>query len=107
MILPNFLSIATICLEFTLFVESATLHDAKTLQVDLTNGYNKRLRPLQNQDDRIEVSVGLVAVALHEFDEVLEKFSVFALFELRWQVENMVWDPANNSGINDTVLGHG
>ena len=106
MIFPQVLFIVIICHNFTAIVESATIQDAKTLQADLTNGYNKRLRPLQNQDDRIEVSVGLVAIALQEFDEVLEKFSVVGVFELRWQDENMVWDPANYSGINNTILGY-
>ena len=104
--LPKVLFIVIICHKFTAIVETATLQDAKTLQADLTNGYNKRLRPLQNQDDQIEVSVGLVAIALQEFNEVLEKFSVVGVFELRWQDENMVWDPANYSGINNTVLGY-
>ena len=53
----------------------------------------------------MELCVGL-AFALHEFDEVLEKFSVVGVFELRWQDETMVWDPANYSGINNTVLGY-
>ena len=68
------------CLGLTTIIEAATLQDAKTLQADLTNGYNKRLRPVLNQDDKVTVNVGLAVVALQEFDEVLEKFSVVGVF---------------------------
>ena len=100
------LIIVSVCLKIITVVDAATLQDAKTLQADLTNGYNRRLRPVQNQKDQVNVRVGLAAIALQEFDEVLEKFSIVGVFELRWQDENMVWNPANYSGINNTVLGY-
>ena len=100
------LIIVSVCLKPITFVGAASLQDAKRLQADLANGYNRRLRPVQNQDDPVNVSVALVAIALQEFDEVLEKFSIVGAFELRWQDENMVWNPANYSGISDTVLGY-
>ena len=104
--LSNILIVSYFCLGLTMIIEAATLQDAKTLQADLTNGYNKRLRPVLNQDDKVTVNVGLVMVALQEFDEVLEKFSIVGVFELRWQDENMIWDPANYNGINNTILGY-
>ena len=100
------LLVVIFCLNLITHVETATLQDAKRLQADLTNGYNKRLRPVQNQSDQITVSVGLDVYALQEFDEVLERFSVVGIFYLGWQDESMMWDPANYSGINNTVLGY-
>ena len=100
------LLVVPFCLGLISNVETAKLQDAKRLQADLTNGYNKHLRPVQNQDDQVTVRVGLGVFALQEFDEVLEKFSVVGIFEISWQDESMVWDPANYSGINKTVLGY-
>ena len=100
------LLVVIFCLKLITNVETATLQDAKRLQADLTNGYNKRLRPVQNQSDQITVRVGLDVLALQEFDEVLERFSVVGFFYLCWQDESMMWDPANYSGINNTILGY-
>ena len=100
------LIVVCLCINSTSFLEAATLHDAKTLQWDLTNGYNKRIRPVQNQSDRVDIQVGLSLIALQEFDEVLGKFSVVGVFELYWQDQNMMWDSANYSGINRINLGY-
>ena len=100
------LVVVCFCINSTSLVEAATLQNAKALQWDLTNGHNKRIRPVQNQSDRVDIQVGLSLIALQEFDEVLGKFSVVGVFELYWQDQNMMWDSANYSGINRINLGY-
>ena len=104
--LRKVLIVVCLCINSTTLLEAATVQDAKTLQVDLTNDYNKRVRPVQNQSDRVDIQVGLAVIALQEFDEVLGKFSVVGVFELFWQDENMMWDPANYNGVNNIILGY-
>ena len=45
-------------------------------------------------------------VALQDFDEVLERFSVVGAFLLSWTDENMVWDVSNYGDITTVFVGY-
>ena len=97
-----FLSLLT----FVPNVYSASKYDVNTLRANLLSGYNRHVRPVTNQTDAINVSVGLRMLALQEFDEVREKFSFLGVFIIKWRDDNFVWDSANYSGINILVMGY-
>ena len=87
-------------------VNGATLQEAKTLRADLLNGYDRSVRPIVNQSEYINVSIGLGMIALQEFDEVLEKFSFVGVFQLSWTDESLQWDASNYSGIDQVMMGY-
>ena len=62
-------------LTFVPNVYSASKYDVNTLRANLLSAYDRHVRPVTNQTDAINVSVGLRMLALQEFDEVREKFS--------------------------------
>ena len=93
-------------LTFVPYVYSASKYDVNTLRANLLSGYNRHVRPVTNQTDAINVSVGLRMLALQEFDEVREKFSFLGVFIIKWRDDNFVWDSANYSGINILVMGY-
>ena len=99
------------CLSFIIIVSStniygATMNETKALRADLMNGYDKYVRPVNNQSDAVSVQISLSIIALQEFDEVLEKFSVVGVFQMQWTDENMVWNTSSYSDIEYIFMGY-
>ena len=74
---------------------SQTKDDAKLLRSDLLNGYDKFVRPVENQLQTVDVYFDLSLVAIQDFDEVQETISITGIFRLIWTDENFVWNTAN------------
>ena len=85
---------------------NATLDDAKQLYNDMMSNYSKYVRPVHKQQDVVNVYISLAAVAIQEFDEVLEKFSVVGVIFLNWFDENISWDEENYGGIESLFVGY-
>ena len=45
-------------------------------------------------------------IALQEFDEVLERFSIVGIIVIQWTDENLLWNPADYGGISVTNFGY-
>ena len=72
--------------------------------MDLLDGFDKFVRPVENQTKSVDVYVFFSLVALQDFDEVQEKFSVTGFFVLSWIDEHLVWeDVIQNYGNITTV----
>ena len=87
-------------------IGTATIDDARELHSYLLTDYNKYIRPVKQQSDQVVVNISMTMIALQEFDEVLEKFSVVGVFGLHWIDENMVWDVSNYSNITSIFVGY-
>ena len=87
-------------------IHSASLDEAKTLHSNMTSGYNKYVRPVTDQTQPVAVQVSLSVIAIQEFDEVLEKFSVVGVLILTWKDANMVWDAADYGGKGNLFMGY-
>ena len=86
--------------------DCATLNDTKTLYDDLMTDYNKYIRPIQNQSSVIFVDITLTAIALQEFDEVLERFSIVGIFGLSWNDVNIAWNTSDYNGVSIIYMGY-
>ena len=84
---------------------AATLDDAKSLHTTLKSGYNKFVRPVKDQSAKIEVNISMSTVALQEFDEVLQRFSIVSVFFMSWKDENMIWNQTS-TGIGSIMMGY-
>ena len=87
---------------------SQSLNDAKALRRDLLDGYDKFVRPVENQTQPVDVNFFFALIAVQDFDEVQEKFSVTGVFVLYWIDENLRWEnvKANYSNISTIFMGY-
>ena len=74
------------------FGNCQTLNDSKTLRRDLLDGYDKFVRPVENQTQPVDVYFFFSLVAIQDFDKVQEKFSVTGVFILYWVDESFRWE---------------
>ena len=86
--------------------ESGTLEDAKQLYNDMLSNYSKYVRPIRKQKNPINVSISLAVIAIQEFDEALERFSVVGAIFLGWFDQNISWDADNYGGIDSLFIGY-
>lgn len=76
-----------------------TLNDTKTLLDHLLTGYDKNVRPVENQSDTLYVSALLYVKSIQEFDEVKGMFSYVGALLVMWNDVSMRWDPAQYGGV--------
>lgn len=82
------------------YVECANGTQAKALQTRLFDGYNKKIRPAENQHDATEVYVSFNLLAINKLDEVAETMKTTGFLVIEWKDEFLQWDPADYGGID-------
>lgn len=85
---------------------NAAIEDSRSLRTDLLTNYSKYIRPVANEDDVVRVYLGLAVIAIQEFDEVLERFSVAGAFFLYWTDISMQWDKDSYGGLSSIYMGY-
>ena len=100
------LHVLVICILMPYMIQAGTFEDGVALNANLTSGYDTNIRPLQDQSQTLVVDVTLFAIALQEFDEVLERFSLVSVLHIKWTDEKLTWDPSDYGGINSTFFGY-
>ncbi|CAG2187863.1 unnamed protein product [Mytilus edulis] len=75
--------------------------DKKKLFTELfiNKSYNKQVRPANDQDGAIRVTVDFELSSIHELDEVAEKIAVAGYLDVIWWDDQLVWDRATNNDI--------
>ena len=86
-------------------IQGESLEEAKSLHATLKSGYNKFIRPVKDQKTALNVNISMTAVALQEFDEVLQTFSVVSVFKLSWKDDNIIWD-SNLTGTESMLMSY-
>ena len=84
----------------------AAIEDSRSLRTDLLTNYSKYIRPVADEDDTVRVYLGLAVIAIQEFDEVLERFSVAGAFFLYWTDISMQWDEDSYGGLSSIYMGY-
>ena len=90
----------------TMLVNLTSIEDTRVLRGDLLTNYSKYIRPVRNQSHTVDVYLYLTIVAIQEFNEVLERFSVVGVFFIYWVDENMIWNETEYSGISSIFMGY-
>ncbi|XP_033760376.1 acetylcholine receptor subunit delta-like [Pecten maximus] len=72
---------------------AATLLDADSLIQHLFTSYNTELRPVQDQGQSVNVSIGMTLISINSFDEIAGVISVSGGLHLSWTDETLTWDP--------------
>lgn len=94
------LIIWTFCLVTTGLVSAQTGTDMKNLYTYLftTLGYNKDIRPAQNQSAPTDVSVELLLSGFHGLYESNEQMSSVGILTVKWKDEFLSWTPSTYGG---------
>ncbi|XP_069125526.1 neuronal acetylcholine receptor subunit alpha-3-like [Argopecten irradians] len=74
--------------------------DMTRLQTDLLAGYVRNVRPLQNQDDVMNVGFMYSMPHFQEFDAVKGTLTTYASISLSWTDEKLRWTPSNYGDID-------
>ena len=69
-----------------------TLNDTDRLMSHLMDGYNKYVRPMENQDDVLKVNISFTISNIKDFDEVKGKLTIVGALELQWFDYRLTWD---------------
>ena len=69
-----------------------TLEDSERLLSNLTTGYNKHVRPGQNQSEAVQVNVSFAIGGIKEFDGVKGELIITGGLELAWVDTRLSWD---------------
>ncbi|KAK3602247.1 hypothetical protein CHS0354_034483 [Potamilus streckersoni] len=83
-----------------------TLQSMKTLMTNLTDTYNKNIRPVKNQATPVSAYVEFMLLSMQDFDEVEEKLSIVAGMGIIWNDANMVWDPSSFGNITKVFFSY-
>ena len=83
-----------LCLSTVHRADGQTIQDIQNLQTALLDGYNRDIRPVEDQSQPVFVNITFDLISIQEFDEVSETFTVVGLMNLVWVDLRMRWDPS-------------
>ena len=63
-----------------------------SLILDLFSNYDKRTRPVKDQDSVLKIDVSLYLSIINSVDEVQEKLTTTGFLWITWVDENLTWD---------------
>lgn len=86
------------------YVASQSVSESERLLRDKTWNYSTMFRPVINQSLPLKLFTSFDIVAIHEFDERSEKFSVTGILNLKWRDERFTWNPDHYDGISQLVV---
>ena len=83
--------------------ENGTIIDVEytvvtSLYKDLLHGYDKRVRPVRNQSQSLEVNFLFCLYNIVALNTASQKLSVLATFFVGWKDEILTWNPADYDG---------
>ncbi|KZS21322.1 Nicotinic acetylcholine receptor alpha7 [Daphnia magna] len=76
----------------------------KRLLTNLLDKYNTLERPVFNESEPVVVSFGLTLMQIIDVDEKNQILTTNAWLNLDWRDQNLIWNPANYSGVKDVRI---
>ena len=68
--------------------------------------YNIFLRPKFNQSEPLVIDMTFDLIAIRDFDEVAEKFSIVGTVYMIWKDDRMSWDPEDYGNLYSFIIEH-
>ena len=82
------------------------ISDIDRLIKDKRTDYNVYLRPKFNQSEPLVISMAFDLIAIRDFDEVAEKFSVVGTVYMIWKDDRMTWDAEEYGDLYSFIIEH-
>ncbi|OWF50353.1 acetylcholine receptor subunit alpha-1-B-like [Mizuhopecten yessoensis] len=103
------MSLSTLTCLLLVFVltgtNAASLTYAKNLSIALSTGYNKELRPVDDQNSNVSITIDMYLISIKDFDEVSGTLNVVAVLIINWYDESLIWDPAAYDWMHNINIG--
>ncbi|XP_052807050.1 neuronal acetylcholine receptor subunit alpha-6-like [Mya arenaria] len=97
----------TLCLlaiGFTGLIEAQTANETKALIAKLLDGYNKDVRPVDNQTNPVNVECSFTLFSIIDFNDQEESIKLSGELFLTWNDVFLKWNPDDNGGIETIFL---
>ncbi|XP_052244563.1 acetylcholine receptor subunit beta-like isoform X2 [Dreissena polymorpha] len=99
------LTLLVIFVDFVVPMGTSTVDDVNRLLARAkSSNYNKRIRPLKNQTNAIEVKLGLILHSILDFDIPKEALSTSVQLQVHWQDELLAWEKDDYGGIEEMLF---
>ncbi|XP_060554185.1 acetylcholine receptor subunit beta-like 1 [Ruditapes philippinarum] len=98
--------IFVIVLEASTLTLAYSINDTKDLLTDLftSNSYNKKVRPIKDQDKEVNVTISFHISAITQFDEQEESLTTAGFLRVEWVDEMLAWKEADHNGIVRLIM---
>ncbi|WAR21560.1 ACHA6-like protein [Mya arenaria] len=84
---------------FNIHAQSGTDVNAVLTKLFVTDGYNKKIRPIKNQSLPVDIPTEFVLNNIIEFDEQNEALKTAGYLFLYWKDEYLAWNPSDFGGV--------
>lgn len=91
-------------LDFSFDVVSGNISNMKHLFKSLLDGYDTRIRPIQDQSQAVSVSTQFVPMSLLDLDTMGQKFSILGYFRVSWRDEILMWREETYANTNNVKI---
>ncbi|XP_060554184.1 neuronal acetylcholine receptor subunit alpha-5-like [Ruditapes philippinarum] len=98
--------ILVIVLEASTLTLAYSINDTKDLLTELftSNSYNKKVRPIKDQDKEVNVTITFQISAITQFDEQEESLTTAGYLSVEWVDEMLAWATADHNGISRLIV---
>ena len=93
-----------LCLLIPKSTTAQSVEAAGRLNTDLLANYSKKIRPVVDQKDIVNVNITFNLVAIQEFDELLGKLSIVGFLQIIWMDHRLMWNPMSYEGMTSVIF---
>ncbi|XP_069114214.1 acetylcholine receptor subunit delta-like [Argopecten irradians] len=89
-----------------IWTEAISYNDTKELHNYLFKNktYNRKIRPIEYQDDALIVNIDLYLIGINSVDEVQERMTTTAYLSISWYDNNLKWTPSMFNDIDHILV---
>ncbi|XP_060588579.1 acetylcholine receptor subunit alpha-like [Ruditapes philippinarum] len=80
------------------YIHCSNITQVEGLYTNLFKNYNKKLFPLINHNNSMEINVTIGIISINNFDELSGEIEITMYFNFQWIDENLIWTPSQYGG---------
>lgn len=89
----EYVSVGLILASLVSFGDSQTIENVNQLHSTVLSGYNKDIRPANDQSQPVSVNISFELISIRELDEIMEKVSIVGILWMFWEDPRISWNP--------------
>ena len=87
-------------------VNCANITDAENLHTTLLTGYNKDVRPINNQSSALNVTLYSYLRSIQDLDELTGELAFTGAISMDWVDSKMTWNPLSYGGLSSIYISY-